>query len=751
MLAVGVWLASVTSNDAAVRAQRDATFQAGLGAAAVSDATAQAVSAMAGLAQGLPVAALVAAPSKCKLTFADLGVFASGHIDIVLPDGRVPCSSIVPSGAPAGATQSGAGWLARPTTALEPGIGGVFTDRLTGERALAVTAPVLSASGKPDAYAVVVLPLSGLAAGLQKTYGGPQHFAFTVRSSTGESLARGADNAKSGLISGSHPVSGLGWVVSAAESRRAALAPTRVAFVRLGALVTAALVLLLGLIVLVNRRIGRPLRRLTAAADQASRHGDTDQVVEVTGPAEVRQLADAFNTMIAARIGYETQLVHHALHDPLTGLPNRALCLDRIGQALHAAAGHPESVAVLSIDLDRFKLINAGLGHRAGDDLLAAVAVRLQQALKADDTLARTGDGFIVCRPRITDSVVAAGIAVGINACLAETFKVAGTDVSLTASIGLAFGRRGLTADELVRDADTAMYSAKQEGGGRFRLISNDLRERSSERLGLEADLREALGRGQLHVEYQPVVNLLSEQIIGVEALLRWTHPVRGPVAPATFIPIAENAGLIGQIGQFVLERACTQAAAWTSAGHQLRVSVNMSGLQLHAPGFAASVSRVLHFSGLDPAQLCLELTETVLMDDAMRGADLLRELKDLGVALSVDDFGTGYSSLAYLQRFPVDELKIDRCFVQSLGHEANDHSLVAAMVAMGHALGLHIVAEGVETPGQQATLLTLGCRSAQGYLFSKPQRPEAISRLLDQARSVGASTQIPAGTEAIT
>jgi EAL domain-containing protein (putative c-di-GMP-specific phosphodiesterase class I) len=286
-------------------------------------------------------------------------------------------------------------------------------------------------------------------------------------------------------------------------------------------------------------------------------------------------------------------------------------------------------------------------------------------------------------------------------------------------------------AEELVRDADTAMYAAKEAGGGRLRLIDDELRARSSERLSLESDLRGALAAGQLLVQYQPVVNLLTGQISGAEALLRWTHPTRGPVAPMTFIPVAEDAGLIGPIGQFVLAQACRQTAVWNDAGYRLRVAVNVSGLQLHDPGFVGQVAAELHDAGVDPSQLCLELTESTLMDDAMRASDVLAELKDVGVELSVDDFGTGYSSLAYLKRFPVDELKVDRSFISNLGTEGQDQTLVAAMVAMGHALGLHVVAEGVETHAQMATLLTLGCRTAQGYLFARPLPPDEITTLL--------------------
>ncbi|MDQ1710362.1 MAG: hypothetical protein QOG49_1747, partial [Frankiaceae bacterium] len=406
--------------------------------------------------------------------------------------------------------------------------------------------------------------------------------------------------------------------------------------------------------------------------------------------------------------------------------------LDRVGHALHTAGDTPAKVAVLSVDLDRFKLVNASLGYRTGDVILAAAAARLAAVLDPADTLTRSGgDGFVVCRPDAGDSRAAEGLAAQLLQCLVEPFTAAGTAVTLTASAGIARGRRGASPEDLVRDADTAMYSAKEAGGSRFRLIDDELRIRSSERLSLEADLRLALAGGELHLVYQPVVNLLTGQMTGAEALLRWTHATRGAVSPLTFIPVAENAGLIGPIGQFVLEQACRQAQAWNAAGHRLRIAVNVSGLQLHDAGFVAQVAAALHATGLDASQLCLELTETTLMDDAMHASDVLHELKDVGVDLSVDDFGTGYSSLAYLKRFPVDELKIDRCFVQNVGDVGQDQMLVAAMVAMGHALGLVVVAEGVETYAQMATLLTLGCRTAQGFLFSRPQSADRISALL--------------------
>ncbi|MDQ1599890.1 MAG: hypothetical protein QOD68_1364 [Actinomycetota bacterium] len=731
IVAAGAWLALVSMQDAEQDARSGVTFQAGLAADAVADALSQAETAMTGLASGFPVTALVSDPSKCQLTFSDLGVFPVGHIDIVLPDGRVPCSSIVERGAPPGATHAGADWLTSARTAREPGVAGVFTDRLSGQQAVAVTAPITADEGSPAGYAVLVLPLAGLGDGIAGVYGGPQHLTFTVRGADGALLAGDPDRINGGVITGHDTLPGIGWVVTAQQPRSAALAATRTAFTRFAALGGAAFVLLLALLVAVNRSIGHPLRRLIDATAQAGRQVTPDPV-PVSGPAEVRRLAREFNEMTAARAGFEHQLTHGALHDPLTGLPNRALCLDRIGRALNAAHQFPARVAVLSIDLDRFKLVNASLGYRTGDDVLVAAAARLTALLGPADTLARAGgDGFVLCRPEAADSRAAEGLATQVMTVLAEPFTAAGTDVALTASVGIARGRRGVGAEELVRDADTAMYAAKEAGGGRSRLIDDELRTRSSERLSLESDLRGALAAGQLHVQYQPVVNLLTGQISGAEALLRWTHPTRGSVSPMTFIPVAEDAGLIGPIGQYVLAEACRQTAAWNAAGYRLRVAVNVSGLQLQDSGFVGQVAAELHNAGIDPSQLCLELTESTLMDDAMRASDVLAELKDVGVELSVDDFGTGYSSLAYLKRFPVDELKVDRSFISNLGTEGQDQTLVAAMVAMGHALGLYVVAEGVETHAQMATLLTLGCRTAQGYLFARPLPLEEFTALL--------------------
>jgi EAL domain-containing protein (putative c-di-GMP-specific phosphodiesterase class I) len=279
----------------------------------------------------------------------------------------------------------------------------------------------------------------------------------------------------------------------------------------------------------------------------------------------------------------------------------------------------------------------------------------------------------------------------------------------------------------LLRNATTAMHSAKERGGARHELFDRSLRVRATTRLTLETDLARALEHGELHVEYQPVVNLPSGRITGAEALLRWRHPVHGVVPPTTFIPLAEETGLIEPIGRFVLEQACAQAVTWQRLGYRLRVAVNVSGRQLLSGSFAEHVTGVLTGTGLQPDQLCLELTESTLMDDVLRISTALHALKGHGVSLSVDDFGTGYSSLSYLQRFPVDELKIDRAFVAGLG-QTDDRNLVAAVIGIAHALELRVVAEGVETEDQVNKLLTLGCRSAQGYYFGRPQPASALT-----------------------
>jgi diguanylate cyclase (GGDEF)-like protein/PAS domain S-box-containing protein len=421
----------------------------------------------------------------------------------------------------------------------------------------------------------------------------------------------------------------------------------------------------------------------------------------------------------------EEELAHWALHDSLTGLPNRILLVDRIDQAFGRGARKPSSVAALFCDLDGFKEINDSYGHHVGDQVLNTVAARLRTAVRPADTVARIGgDEFVILCEGMVDAAIAFGIAARVLSSIAESFDIAGQALSLTVSVGVAFARSDSSA-ELLGNADAAMYLAKQRGRNRAELFDEQLRKVASERISLIADLRHAVARDELRVHYQPIFALDSEHLLGVEALVRWQHPERGLLAPDTFIPAAESAGLIGEIGAWVLQEACRQAARWAHSGKDgapLHMAVNVSARQLAlGSGFVELVADSLRDSAIDPASLVLEVTESVVMDNAEVTLMLLNELKTLGVRLAIDDFGTGYSSLIYLKRFPVDQLKVDRAFVSGLGDDPDDSAIVASVVSLARSVGIVAVAEGVETRQQLSALQQLGCGCGQGYLWSRP------------------------------
>ena len=412
-------------------------------------------------------------------------------------------------------------------------------------------------------------------------------------------------------------------------------------------------------------------------------------------------------------------MVHQALHDALTGLPNRALFLDRLEHALARATRGGTGVAVLFLDLDRFKTVNDSLGHAAGDQLLCTVAERIAGCMRAADTAARLGgDEFAVLLEDLISTHEAVRVAERIIEALAAPIEVAGREVYIGASIGVASGRHG--AEDLLRHADVAMYRAKAQGKGRYAMFEEGMQAEVMERLELEADLQRAIDRGELEVFYQPIITLASGALAGHEALLRWRHPTRGLIAPGAFIPVAEETGLIGPIGEIVLREACRQAAAWSHAG-ELSMNVNLSGRQLEDPGLLETVTAVLRETGLAPGRLVLEITETVLMHDTEATIRRLRALRAIGVRLAVDDFGTGYSSLRYLNRFPLDVLKMAKPFVDGLGDQSEDPALARAIVELGASLGLQIVAEGIEHSAQLAQLRRLGCPLGQGYWFARP------------------------------
>jgi diguanylate cyclase (GGDEF)-like protein/PAS domain S-box-containing protein len=446
-------------------------------------------------------------------------------------------------------------------------------------------------------------------------------------------------------------------------------------------------------------------------------------VRDETGAAEYffAQIQD-----ITDRKAMEDALEHLAVHDALTQLPNRTLLTDRIEHALDQVDRRGGDVAVLFVDIDGFKFVNDGMGHRAGDELLTVVAARLREAVRPSDTVARFGgDEFVVVCEQLDGPWDATRIGDRIARAVEQPIMLQDREVVVTASVGIAVASDGSTADALLRDADAAMYRAKQRGRARVEVFDEALRGRAAERLELEAALRRALAAGELAVAYQPVVRVADETVVGAEALLRWHHPTRGLVSPADFIPLAEETGLIVPIGAWVLHEALRQAHAWRVAGRDLTISVNLSARQLMDPGLGDTVRAALEESGIDPRAVHLEITESVLMDDVEHSIQTLTNLRELGIEFEVDDFGTGYSSLSYLRDLPIDTLKIDQSFVRDLGVAGSDTSIVRAIVGLGRALGMNMHAEGVERPEQLAELRALGCDLAQGFLWS-PAVPAA-------------------------
>ena len=436
-----------------------------------------------------------------------------------------------------------------------------------------------------------------------------------------------------------------------------------------------------------------------------------------------REARFALAVDVTERLAYEAQLQHLALHDELTGLANRTLLLDRLSSAIAQAPRHMATVGVLYLDLDHFKPVNDIYGHAAGDEVLRALASRLTETARPGDTVARIGgDEFVVLCPELVGETEAISVAGRIEGVLATPFQIGNAEVVLTASIGVIMSTGAGTADELLRDADAAMYRAKERGGNRFEIFEDDIRTRTLTRLQTGNELRDAIRAGELRVYYQPEIDLRTGTCSGVEALVRWQHPTRGLLAPVDFIPLAEENGLIVPLGAWVLRTACRQAAEWRNENNALRtVSVNLSAKEIAQPDLVTRVSEALDQAGLDPSALRLEITETSIMEDPQGAGEILASLRDLGVRLDIDDFGTGYSSLLYLRRYAVDFLKIDRSFVAGLGQNPQDDAIVASVIDLAHAFGIRVVAEGVETIAQATLLRNQGCDFGQGFLWARP------------------------------
>jgi diguanylate cyclase (GGDEF)-like protein len=423
-----------------------------------------------------------------------------------------------------------------------------------------------------------------------------------------------------------------------------------------------------------------------------------------------------------------------SVHDPLTGLPNRTLLVQRIDHAIVRSGRSKKLVAVLFIDLDNFKGVNDAHGHQAGDDLLVAVGERITASLRPEDTLARlSGDEFVILCEELDQAHQAEIVADRVGAELAKPFPLVGAAVELSASVGIAFASStNFDAEHLLHAADTAMYQVKRKGGGSHQVLDLPAQRLSDNETGLRFDLNGALVRGELRLDYQPIVDTDDGRIEGVEALLRWDHPDRGAVPPAVLVPIAEQSGMILKIGRWVLEQACRDRSGW-SADRACGLAVNISAYQLMAPDFVAMVAAILSETHMDAGSLTLEITEGALIRDTARAHLVLDDLKRLGLLLALDDFGTGYSSLSYLKQFPVDIIKIDQSFVTDLTRDRSSHAIVSKTIELAHLLDLQVICEGVETWEQHASVSDLGCDSCQGFYFGRPTSSALVEVLMSR------------------
>ena len=739
----------------------DTEYQARVAARSLERSLADATVLAADTAAGPSTLGLIEAGTphggSCSLSGGGPGLFPQGDLHLVDRSGLLLCSSAARGVGRRHVRFDRMPWFAaasrrRPGSTVRVG---PFVDPLTHKRSIAVAAPVAWHRGRPAGLVVYALPVDGIAGQMAATFGGRDHLVFDVTGtssgdllSTSEGRAAGPNvqapdfrDPPSDAVAGvdgvlrryrSAPATGTGFTVAAGIPEAATVADARQELWGHLRLTSFALAMALLLALVVNRRIGRPLRRLTSAVDQAGR-AVTPETVAVTGPKEVRDLVERFNSMLAARTDVEDQLHRRAMFDELTGLPNRVVALDRITHGLERTRRQQGYVAVFSVNLDRFGLVNDSLGRDVGDRMLVQVAQRIKSVLRPDDTLARFhGDEFVVVCEGVGSPDEAGRIADRIADSMRRPVREGTVEATMSVSIGIALGRSGDdSAETLLRDADAARSRAKERGKARHEFFDRSMREGARNRLDLENELRRAIERDEFVLAYQPIVECRTDRILGAEALLRWQHPEKGLLLPGVFIDLAEETGLIVPLGMRALERACTQAATWNGRGHRVRVSVNLSPRQISEPGLETDVRSILRSTGLDPSLLCLEITETTLMRGEA-AAEAVTRLRRLGTAISVDDFGTGYSSLAYLQRFSIDELKIDRAFVRDLGRESSASALVAAIVAMARALGLFVVAEGIEETSQLEAVRALGCDAAQGFLIMRPQPPEDLEPVLE-------------------
>jgi diguanylate cyclase (GGDEF)-like protein len=742
-----VWNANHARNTAFQQMRVDADRAS----VSISSSIATARTTVQGLAAQPGVTAVFAHPAGCTLNAAGSGPFPHLRVDLVSPTGQVACTSDRSPAVERPQVHAGSGWLRATLDSATPVVTWAAIDAATGQRSIAVSAP-LTTNGAASGAAVMFLPLPAAAHALAHDLAGPEQASFVLLDpSAGAVLSQSTSpnpttsaqavrwpSSRTGEWSGldgslryfaSARIAGSDARVYAGVKRSVVLAAARGSLIREGSTAVLALLLLGVAVAVLNRKVAGPLRSLTDAVVLAGQNPEPVHVTEA-GTSEIAALAREVNKMLDVRAGHEAQLDHLATHDPVTGLPNKTLLGDRLAHALRRDRDST-NVGVLFLGLNRFDTVTEGLGHETADAVLVELSSRLSAALRPGDTAARfSDDEFVVLCDEIASSD-AARLADRLRACIREPFHASGTEATLHASIGVAIATdRTATPEQLLREAAAAMAEARTAGRG-WTLFDAALHNRATHHLELERDLAQALQREEFVLHYQPILNVASGTIVGAEALLRWQHPERGLVPPLEFIPTAEQSGQIIGIGEHVLIEACKQTASWAARGHALRVSVNVSVDQLRDPGFTALVQRTLTATGLPADRLCLEITESTLIRETGPGWEAAIQLRSLGVHLAIDDFGTGYSSLAYLHQLPVNELKIDRAFINRLDRDPRDRHLVKAINGMAQALNLSVVAEGVETTKQLEILAEIGCNHAQGYLIAKPMPAGQFAELV--------------------
>ena len=753
-----VWSAAEARSDATKRMD----LQGRRAAEAVSASVATAKKTAEGLAAQPGLAKVFSSSGDCQLVAEGTQAFPSVRLDLVAPGGRVGCTSAPSAAVSAPGVHAGSAWLQQILRSSKTVVAWDATDAATNTPAVVVATPI-PGSGRAAGVVAVILHRPQAGAALAHSFASIQHASFTlvdrsthvVTSSSEVSpnrlgVRRFAHSAGTGdwegvdgsrRLFGSGDVSGSPLRVYAGVRRSVVLADARGALTRQTVVGLLALLILILAVWILNRRVAGPLRAITGAVVHAGREEHPRRVGE-GGTAEIAALAHEFNAMLDVRAGHEAQLVYQAMHDPLTGLPNRMVLREQIDDALRHDQ-HEGTVAILWVGIDRLDVVNDSFGHDVGDRVLGEVAARLSASLRPGDTLARFGgEEFVVlCADLAGEDPTA--VAEQLHRCLAPPVRGPSGDIVLKASIGIAAASpSSANPDQLLREADSAMREARSMGHSSYR-FDRTLQIRATQHLELEHALWQALQSDEFFLHFQPVLELATGQIVGAEALVRWQHPERGLMPPMEFIPIAEQTGQIAPIGRYVLAQACRQAVAWSAAGHPIRMSVNVAVDQLRDEDFPGTVANMLSETGLPAGQLCLEITESSLMREAGHGAGVAA-LKQLGVRLSIDDFGTGYSSLSYLHQMPVDELKIDRSFIGRLDNDRRDRHLVEAINGMARALDLTVVAEGVETHEQRQFLTKLGCGLAQGYLFARPEPADSMLALLD-AQRVGPTRAVAA------